>query len=101
MYFDGPLKLKGVGLEVFFILPSREHLKYMLLIHLRATNNEVKYGTLLHGLCLATSHGIKWLLYYGDSSVVINQNNKDYIALKEPWMSIAPSCASLRSTLMG
>jgi ribonuclease HI len=49
MYFDDSLKLKCVG-----------------------ANNEAEYEALLHGLRLAASLGIKRLLVYDDSAVVIN-----------------------------
>jgi ribonuclease HI len=37
-----------------------------------ATNNKAKYEALLHSLLVAVSLGIKRLLIYGDSSIVIN-----------------------------
>lgn len=77
MYFDGSLKLGGVGAGVLPVSPSREHLKYVLQILWPATNNEAEYEALLHGLRLAASLGINRLLVYGNSSVVINQVNKD------------------------
>ena len=46
-------------------------------------NNEVEYEALLHGLRVAVSLDIKPLLVYGDSSVVINQVNKDRGYTKE------------------
>jgi ribonuclease HI len=77
MYFNGLLKLSGVGVGVLFISPSGKQLKYVLQIRWPATNNEAEYEALLHGLRLAVTLGIKRLLVYGDSSVVINQVNKD------------------------
>jgi ribonuclease HI len=54
------------------------------------TNNEAKNEALIHGLRIATSLGIKRLLVYGDSAVVINQVNKDWDCTKKTtWMSIA------------
>ena len=77
MYFDGSLKLGGAGASVLFISPDGKRLKYDLQILWPATNNEAEYEALLHGLRVAVSLGIKHLLVYGDSSVVINQVNKD------------------------
>jgi ribonuclease HI len=53
-----------------------EQLKYILQIFWKVSNNEAEYEALLHGLCLVASLGIKRLLVYGDSAVVINQVNK-------------------------
>jgi ribonuclease HI len=60
-----------------------EQLKYVLQIFWKVSNNEADYEALLHGLCLAASLGIKRLLVYGDSAVVINQVNKSWDGNKE------------------
>jgi ribonuclease HI len=77
MYFDGSLKLGGGGPRVLFISPRGEQLKYMFQILFEVSNNEAEYEALLHGLCLAISLGIKRLLIYGDSFLVVQQVNKD------------------------
>jgi hypothetical protein len=76
MYFDGSLNLEGAGAGVLLISPTGEQLKYVLQIFWKVSNNEAEYEALLHGLRLAASLGIKRLLVYGDSAVVINQVNK-------------------------
>jgi hypothetical protein len=78
MYFDGLLKLEGVGAGVLLISPTGEQLKYVLQIFWKISNNEVEYEALLHGLRLVASLAIKRLLVYGDSSVVIIQVNKSW-----------------------
>jgi ribonuclease HI len=83
MYFDGPLNLEGAGAGVLLISPTGEQLKYVLQIFWKVSNNEAEYEALLHGLRLAASLGIKRLLVYGDSAVVINQVNKSRDRNKE------------------
>jgi ribonuclease HI len=83
MYFDGSLKLEGAGVVVLLISPTGEQLKYVLQILWKVSNNEAEYEALLHGLRLAASLGIKRLLVYGDSAVVINQVNKSWDHNKE------------------
>jgi ribonuclease HI len=78
MYFDSSLKLESVGAGVLLISPMGEQLKYVLPIFWKVSNNEAEYEALLHGLRLAASLGIKRLLVYGDSAVVINQVNKSW-----------------------
>jgi hypothetical protein len=77
MYFDGSLKLDGGGAGVLFISPRGEQLKYVLQILWEVSNNEAEYEALLHGLHLAISLGIKRLLLYGDSLLVVQQVNKE------------------------
>jgi ribonuclease HI len=40
------------------------------------SNNSAEYDALIHGLCIAVSQGIKRLITYGDTKVVIDQLNK-------------------------
>jgi hypothetical protein len=49
MYFDGSLNLEGAGAGVLFISPQGDHLKYVLQIHYKASNNDVEYEALIHG----------------------------------------------------
>jgi ribonuclease HI len=83
MYFDGSLQLDGGGAGVLFISPRGEQLKYVLQILWEVSNNEAEYEALLHGLRLAISLGIKQLLVYGDSLLVIQQVNKEWDCNKE------------------
>ena len=78
MYFDGALNLDGAGAGILFISPRSEQLKYALQLLFKATNNAAEYEALIRGLRIATSLGIKRLLAYGDSKVVIHQVNKDW-----------------------
>jgi ribonuclease HI len=78
MYFDGPLKLQGVGMGILFTAPGGEHLRYALQLLFPASNNAAEYEALIHGLNIAISLGIKRLMVYGDSLVVISQINKEW-----------------------
>jgi hypothetical protein len=78
MYFDGSLKLQGAGARILFIAPGGEQLKYALQLLFPASNNAVEYEALVHGLNIAISLGIKRLMLYGDSLVVISQINKEW-----------------------
>jgi ribonuclease HI len=83
MYFDDSLKLEGTGAGVLLISPKGEQLNYVLQIFWKVSNNKAEYEALLHGLRLAISLGIKRLLVYDDSAVVINQVNKSWDRNKE------------------
>jgi ribonuclease HI len=78
MYYDGSLKLQGAGAGILFIAPGGEQLKYALQLLFPTSNNTAEYEALVHGLSIAISLGIKKLMVYGDSLVVINQINKDW-----------------------
>jgi ribonuclease HI len=74
MYFDGALNLEGAGAGVLLISPQGEQLEYVLQIHYKASNNGAEYEALIHGLRITVSLGIKRLLAFGDSKVVICDN---------------------------
>ena len=83
MYFDSALNHDGAGAGVLFISPKGEQLKYVLQLLFKATNNAAEYEALIHGLRIAVTLGIKRLLAYGDSKVIIQQVNKDWECTKE------------------
>jgi ribonuclease HI len=78
MYFDGSLKLQGAGAGILFIAPRGDQLKYALQLLFPTSNNATEYEALIHGLNIDVSLGIKKLMVYGDSLVVISQVNKDW-----------------------
>jgi ribonuclease HI len=63
---------------VLFIFPKGEQLKYVFQILFKVSNNEAEYEALLHGLRLAVSLGIKRLLVYSDSLLIVQQVNKEW-----------------------
>jgi ribonuclease HI len=73
-------------------------LKYILQIHYKASNNDAEYNTLIHGLRIVVSLGIKQLIAYGDSKVVIDQLNKECDVKKETMNAYSSRCASSRTT---
>ena len=78
MYFNGSLRMQGAGSGILFIAPGGEQLKYALQLLFPASNNAAEYEALVHGLSIAVSLGIKRLMVYDDSLVVISQVNKDW-----------------------
>jgi len=43
MYFDGALNINGAGVGILFITPTKDKLRYVLLIHFLASNNATEY----------------------------------------------------------
>jgi ribonuclease HI len=93
MYFDGSLKLHGAGAVILFIAPGGEQLKYVLQLLFPASNNAAEYEALIHGLNIAMSLGIKRLMVYGDSLVVISQINKEWDCSND---SMGKYCSAVR-----
>jgi ribonuclease HI len=93
MYFDGSLNLEGAGAGILFISPQSDHLKYVLQIHYKASNNGAEYEALIHTLRIVVSLGIKRLIANDDSKVVIDQDNKACNIKKD---SMNAYCAEVR-----
>jgi ribonuclease HI len=72
MYFDGSLNIDGAEAGVYFNLPSRDRLSYVLRIHFKPSNNAAEYEAALHSLRIIIELGIKRLMVFGDSALVIN-----------------------------
>jgi ribonuclease HI len=101
MYFNVSLKLDGGGAGVLFISPKGEQVKYVLQILWEVSNNEAEYEALLHGLHLVISLGIKRLLVYGDSLLVVQQVNKEWDCNKETMDAYVQEVRKLENKFFG
>ena len=78
MFFDGSKMLNGSGAGVVLVSPRGDKLRYVLQIHFDSSNNESEYEALLYGLRMAISFGVRRLMVYGDSDLVVNQVMKEW-----------------------
>ena len=78
MFFDGSKMLNGSGAGVVLVTPRGDKLRYVLQIHFDSSNNEAEYEALLYGLRMAISLGVRRLMVYGDSDLVVNQVMKEW-----------------------
>ena len=101
MYFDGSLKLDGGGTRVLFISPKGEQLKYVFQILFKFSNNESEYEALQDSLRLAVSLGIKRLLVYGDSLLVVQQVNKEWDINKDTMDAYVEEIRKLENKFSG
>jgi ribonuclease HI len=73
MIFGGSKMREGLGAGIVFTSPKGDKLLYVLQIHFHASNNIVQYEALVHGLKLAKEIGIRRILCFGDSDLVVHQ----------------------------
>jgi ribonuclease HI len=78
-----------------------EQLKYVFQILFEVSNNKAEYEALLHGLRLAVSLGIKRLLVYGDSLLVVQQVNKEWDINKDTMDTYFAEIHKLENTFSG
>jgi hypothetical protein len=74
---------------------------YVIQILFEVSNNEAKYEALLHGLCLAVSLGIKRLLVYDDSLLVVQQVNKEWDINKDTMDAYITEVCKLENKFSG
>ena len=80
MHFDGSKMRTGLGASIVLTSPKGDKLRYTLQIHFTASNNVAEYEALIHGLRLAKELGIRRILCYGDSDLVVQQSSGDWDA---------------------
>src|SRR3954470_1330828 len=81
MHFDGSKLRNGLGAGIVLTSPKRDQPKYVLQIHFAASNNVAEYEALIHGLKVAKEIGIRRILCYGDSDLVVQQVSDNWDAL--------------------
>ncbi|KAI5022555.1 hypothetical protein ZWY2020_059285 [Hordeum vulgare] len=80
MHFDGLNMRTGLGAGIVLTSPKGNQLKYALQIHFAASNNVAEYEALAHGLRLAKEIGIRRLLCFGDSDLVVRHVSGEWDA---------------------
>jgi len=63
----------GAGVGLLFVSPLGVHMRYVIRIHLAASNNIAEYEALVKGLKIANELGVRRLDVRGDSQLVIDQ----------------------------
>src|SRR4051812_47809413 len=81
MHFDGSKTRMGLGAGIVLTSPKRDQLRYVLQIHFDACNNIAEYEELVHGIKVAKEIGIKRIMCFGDSDLVIQQVSGHWDAL--------------------
>jgi hypothetical protein len=80
MHFGGSKLKEGLGARVVLTSQKGDNLRYVLQIHFRASNNVTKYEALVHVLKVAKEVGVRWIICYGDSDLVVHQCSEDWDA---------------------
>jgi ribonuclease HI len=73
MHFDGSKTIHGLGAGIVLTSPKNDQLRYVLQIHFAASNNVAEYEALVHGSKVSKDIGIRRIMCFGDSDLVIQQ----------------------------
>lgn len=96
VFFNGSKMLHGSGAGVVLVSLKGDHLMYVLHIHF-----EAEYEALLYGLQMAISPGIRRLMVYGDSDLVVNQVMKEWDIRSPAMTGYCNTVEKLENTLKG
>ncbi|XP_074323622.1 uncharacterized protein LOC141660529 [Apium graveolens] len=96
LYVDGSATVERSGAGLILSIPDGFIIQQAITFAFKTTNNQAEYEALLSGLRLAKSLGVKRLIIYSDSQIVVKQTNGEYIA-KDP--KLAQYQAMVRSIL--
>ena len=80
MHFNGSKMRLGLGAGIVLSSPMGDWLKYAMQIHFATSNNVAEYEALVHGLRLAKELGIRRILCYGNSDLVVQQSSGEWDA---------------------
>jgi ribonuclease HI len=71
LYFDGSVGNEGQGIGIVLVLPSNASFEFSSRLKTYCTNNQAEYEALLFGLELLNCMGVKHVMTFGDSQLVV------------------------------
>ena len=93
MAFDGAPNAIGNGIGAVLVSPDRKYYPLTARLEFECTNNVAEYEACILGIQKAIERGVKRLLVYGDSALVIYQ-------LRGEWETKDPKLAKYRKMIM-
>ena len=82
LYFDGSACKDGQGIGVVIVSPSSFAFESSCRLEYFCTNNQAEYEALLFGLELLQSMGVKHVIAFGDSLLVVQQVARNFQCLE-------------------
>ena len=83
LYFNGDKYKEGVGAGCLLVDPQGNKTYIACRLEFNCTNNTVEYEALIQGLKKAIDLGIKELIVYGDSEIIVRQVRNSIHCLSE------------------
>ncbi|KAM1302456.1 hypothetical protein ACFX2H_013381 [Malus domestica] len=80
VYVNGSSNQQGCGAGLILTTPNKVAMEYALRFKFKASNNEAEYEALLACLRLAKHLGVKRIVIFSDSQLVVNQITNNFYA---------------------
>ncbi|KAL0462544.1 UNVERIFIED_CONTAM: hypothetical protein Slati_0142000 [Sesamum latifolium] len=97
LHVDGSSTAQGSGAGIVITTPQGEDLEFAIKFDFKASNNEAEYEALVIGMRMAHETGVKHLLAYSDSQLVVKQVEGTYEAKEESMIQYLQQIADLKT----
>jgi ribonuclease HI len=95
LYFDGSVCKDGQGVGIVLISPSGAEFEMSNRLSFHCTNNQTKYKALLFELIMLRSMGVKHVVAYGDSLLVVQQVAGEFQCLEGSLRACLNACLDI------
>ncbi|KAL0290954.1 UNVERIFIED_CONTAM: hypothetical protein Sradi_7038300 [Sesamum radiatum] len=83
LHVDGSSTIQGSGAGIVITSPQGEDLEFAIKFDFEASNNEAEYKALVIGMRMAHKAGVRHLLAYSDSQLIVKQIEGNFKAKEE------------------
>ncbi|XP_074287803.1 uncharacterized protein LOC141612954 [Silene latifolia] len=80
LYIDGDSNARVAGVGLVLRSPKGDLIVQAIRCEFKATNNEVEYEAIIHGMQMASGLKVRNLRVYSDSLLVVNHVKNEYVA---------------------
>nr|GEW29323.1 hypothetical protein [Tanacetum cinerariifolium] len=97
LYTDRSSSVKGSGVDLVLISPTKTEYTYAMWLNFARTNNQAEYGALLAGLKIAKKMKVQSLSVNVDTKLVASQINGSYVAYQESMIQYLSKAKNIQS----
>ncbi|KAL0373706.1 UNVERIFIED_CONTAM: Ribonuclease HI [Sesamum radiatum] len=97
LHVDGSSTAQGSGAGIIITTPQGEDIEFAMKFDFKASNNEAEYEALVIGMRMAHEMGVRHLLAYSDSQLVVKQVEGTYEAKEESMIQYLQQIADLKT----
>ncbi|KAL0416349.1 UNVERIFIED_CONTAM: hypothetical protein Slati_3466800 [Sesamum latifolium] len=98
LHVDGSSMTQDSGAGIVITLPQGEDLEFAIKFGFKASNNEAEYEALVIGMRMAHEAGVRHLLAYSDSQLIVKQVEDAYEAKEESMIQYLQQIMELKTS---
>ncbi|KAL0409403.1 UNVERIFIED_CONTAM: Ribonuclease HI [Sesamum radiatum] len=98
LHVDGSSTIQGSGADIVITSPQGEDMDFVIKFGFKASNNEAEYEALMAGMKIAREVGVRHLIAYSDSQLVVKQVEDIYEAKEDNMIQYLQQIAELKTS---